>query len=98
MLVKKKDGTLRMCVDYWRRNSRSQVDAYPMPCIDNFIDGLGQAKFITTLDLTKGYRQIPVAEEDRHKTAFTTPIGLFQFRVMPFGLSAAPASFQRMIN
>lgn len=60
VLVKKKDGTLQMCVDYWRLNSRSQVDAYPMPCID-FIDGLWQAKFITTLDLTKGYWQMPVA-------------------------------------
>ena len=62
-----------------------------MPRIDDLIDGLGQARFISTLDLTKGYWQMPVAEEDRHKTAFTTPIGLFQFRVMPFGLSGAPA-------
>ena len=98
VLVKKKDGTLRMCVDYRRLNSVSQVDAYPMPRIDDLIDGLGQARFISTLDLTKGYWQMPVAEEDRHKTAFTTPIGLFQFRVMPFGLSGAPASFQRMID
>ena len=98
VLVKKKDGTLRMCVDYRRLNSVSQVDAYPMPRIDDLIDGLGQARFISTLDLTKGYWQMPVAEEDRHKTAFTTPIGLFQFRVMPFGLSGAPASFQWMID
>jgi len=79
-------------------NSRSQVDAYPMPRIDDLIDGLGQAKFITTLDLTKGYWQMPVAEEDRRKTAFTTLIGLFQFRVIPFGPSGAPTSFQRMID
>ena len=68
-----------------------------MPRIDDLINGLGQARFITTLDLTKGYWQMPVAEEDRHKTVFTTPVGLFQFRVMPFGLSRAPASFQRMM-
>ena len=98
VLVKKKDGTLRMCVDYRRLNSVSQVDAYPMPRIDDLIDGLGQARCISMLDLTKGYWQMPVAEEDRHKTAFTTPIGLFQFRVMPFGLSGAPASFQWMID
>ena len=98
VLVKKKDGSLRMCVDYRRLNSVSQMDAYPMPRINDLIDGLGQAKFINTLDLTKGYWQMPVAEEDRHKTAFVTPKGLFQFRVMPFGLSGAPASFQRMID
>jgi len=98
VLVKKKDGTFQMCVDYWRLNSRSQVDAYPMPCIDNLIDDLGQAKFITTLNLTKGYWQMPVAKENRHKTAFTTLIGLFQFQVLPFGLSVSPASFQQMID
>ena len=93
MLVKKKDGTLCMYVDYWRLNLVSQVDAYPMPRIDNLINGLGWARFSSTLDLTKGYWQMPVAVEDRHKTMFTTPIGLFQFRVMPFRLSGAPASF-----
>ena len=69
-----------------------------MPCIDDLIDTLGNAKFITALDLTRGYWQMPVAAGDQHKTAFTTPFGLFQFQVMPFGLNGAPASFQRMMD
>ena len=98
VLVKKKDSTLRMCVDYRRLNSVSQMDAYPMPRVDDLIDRLGDAKFITTLDLSRGYWQVPVREEDQAKTAFTTPFGLFQFRVMPFGLQGAPATFQRMMD
>ena len=98
VLVKKKDGSLRMCVDYPRLNSVSRVDAYPMPRIDDLIDRLGRAKYITTLDLTREYWHMPVAEKDRDKTAFTTPFGLFQFNVMPFGLNGAPASFQRMMD
>ena len=69
-----------------------------MPRIDELIDQLGQAKFVTTLDLTRGYWQVPVAEKARVKTAFVTPFGLYQFRVMPFGLQGAPATFQRMMD
>ena len=98
VLVKKKDGSIRMCVDYRRLNSVSREDAYPMPRIDDLIDRLGKVKFITTLDLTRGYWQMPVAGEDQHKTAFVTPFGLFQFKVMPFGLNGAPASFQRLMD
>ena len=98
VLVKKKDGTLRMCVDYRRLNSVSEADAYPMPRIDDLIDSIGTAKYITTIDLTRGYWQVPVAIESRPKTAFSTPLGLFQFRVMPFGLHGAPATFQRMMD
>ena len=98
VLVNKKDGTLRICVDYRRLNAVSEMDAYPMPRIDDLIDRLGEAKFITTLDLSRGYWQVPVREEDQPKTAFTTPYGLFQFRVMPFGLQGAPATFQRMMD
>ena len=94
VLVKKKEGSLRLCVDYRQMNAVTQMDAYPMPRIDDLIDRLGRARYITTLDLTRGYWQVPVAEEDQHKTAFTTPFGLFQFRVMPFGLCGAPATFQ----
>ena len=93
VLVKKKDGTLRFCVDYRRLNSVSQSDTYPMPRIDELIDQLGQAKCITTLDLTRGYWQVPLAESAKAKTAFATPFGLFQFNVMPFGLQGAPATF-----
>ena len=95
VLVKKKDSTLRLCVDYRRLNAVSQTDAYPMPRIDELIDRLGDAKFITTLHLSRGYWQVPVRKDDQHKTAFTTPYGLFQFRVKPLGLQGAPA---RMVD
>ena len=87
-----------LCVDYRRLNAVSEMDAYPLPRINDLIDRLGGAKHITTLDLSRGYWQVPVREEDQHKTAFTTPYGLFQFKVMPFGLQGAPATFQRMMD
>ena len=65
VLVKKKDSSLQLCEDYWRLNSASVTDAYPMPRIDDMIDQLGKASFITTLDLTRGYWQVPVANNDR---------------------------------
>ena len=98
VLVKKKDGTLRLCVDYCQLNSISVMDAYPMPRIDELIDRLGQAKFISTMDLNRGYWQVPMAEEAKAKTAFVTPFGLFQFNVMPFGLQGAPVTFQRLMD
>ena len=73
----------------------SESDTYPMPRIDNLIDFLGTANYISTLDLTRGYWQVPLAEDARHKTAFVTPSGLYHFNVMrlvPFGLKGAPAS------
>ena len=98
VLVRKKDGALRMCVDYRRLNAVSRADAYPIPRVDDLLDRLGKAKYITTLDLSRGYWQVPVDDESRSRTAFTTPFGLFQFRVMPFGLQGAPATFQRMMD
>ena len=98
VVVKKKDGNIRLCVDYRKLNSATPMDAYPMPRTDDLIDKLGKARYITTLDLTKGYWQVPMADKDKRKTAFTTPKGLFQFCVMPFGLNGAPATFQRMMD
>ena len=98
VLVKKKDNTLRMCVDYRRLNAIADANAYPMPCVDDMIDALGKAKFITALDLAHGYWQLPVEKESQPKTAFTTPYGLFELCVMPFSLHGAPAAFQRMMD
>ena len=98
VLVKKKDETIRICIDYRKLNAVTEQDAYPMPRVDDILDDIGQAQYVTTLDLAKGYWQVPVAREDRSKTAFTTPIGLFQFKVMPFGLCGAPATFQKLMD
>ena len=87
-----------MCVDYRRLNAITEADAYPMPRMDDLIDSLGRAKYITTLDLAHGYWQVPVEEESRSRTAFATPFGLFQFRVLPFWLHGAPATIQRMMD
>ena len=76
VIIKKKDDTIRLCVDYRRLNAMTQVDAYPMPRTVDILDQVGQAGYITTLDLAKGYWQVPVAEEDCPKTAFITPRGL----------------------
>lgn len=98
VLVPKKDGTMRFCIDFRRVNAQSQFDAYPMPRLEDLIERLGKASFITTLDLCKGYWQVPLAKEARPYTAFRTPQGLFQFVVMPFGLQGAPATFQRLMD
>ena len=98
VLVPKKDGSVRFCVDYRKLNLVAKFDAYPMPRMEELIDTIGPAGVITTLDLAKGYWQIPMDEESKDKTAFTTPSGLYEFEVMPFGLHSAPATFQRMIN
>ena len=93
-----KDGSLRLCADYQRLNAISQTNAYPTPRVDDLIDHLGQAQFLSILDLTHGYWQVPMAKTCCHKTAFVTPFGQFQFTVMPFGLSGAPSTFQQMMD
>ena len=70
MIIRKKDDTIRLCVDYHKLNVMTQIDAYPMPWIDDILDQVGQARYITTLDLAKGYWQVLVAEVDRPKTVF----------------------------
>ena len=96
--VKKKDGGLCLCVDYRKLNSVTMDDTYQMPQVDELIDTLGGARYITTLDLSKGYYQVPVATEDQPKTAFVSPSGKFYFTRMPFGLKGAPTTFQRLMD
>ncbi|KAM7394882.1 hypothetical protein PAMA_006561 [Pampus argenteus] len=98
VIVFKKDGSLRICIDFRKLNSISEFDAYPMPRIDDLLEKIGAARYITTLDLCKGYWQVPLEESSRPYTAFQTPAGLFQFTVMPFGLHGAPATFQRLMD
>lgn len=98
VIVPKKDGTLRVCIDFRRLNAQSKFDAYPMPRVDDLLEKIGQAQFITTLDLCKGYWQVPLDPASRPYTAFRTPLGLYQFTVLPFGLHGAPATFQRLMD
>ena len=98
VLVKKKDGTQRMCVDYRKLNKVTVNDPYPLPNIEELIANLGSSRFITTLDLTKGYYQVPVTPKHQEKTAFVTPYGKYEFVTMPFGLISAPSTFQRLMD
>ena len=98
VVVKKKNGDLRLCCDFRGINAVTRRDAYPLPRMEECIDALAGATVFSTLDLAAGYHQTEVHPEDRHKTAFTTPFGLFEWKRLPFGLCNAPAQFSRVMQ
>lgn len=98
VLVPKKDGTYRFCVDFRRLNAVTKKDVYPLARIDDILDTLGESKFFSSLDLASGYWQVELDPESRQKSAFTTYCGLFEFVRMPFGLCNVPAMFQRLMQ
>ena len=98
VLVQKKDGSTRFCIDYRKVTDATKKDAYPLPRIDATLDTLNGSRWFTTLDVLSGYWQVKVSKADCPKTAFCTTEGLFQFQVMSFGLCNAPATFQRLMD
>ncbi|CAF1470340.1 unnamed protein product [Adineta steineri] len=98
VIVKKSDGSPRFCIDYRRLNTITQKDVYPLPRIDDVIERLNGSKIFSKLDLRSGYFQVPLAPDERPKTAFTTPDGLWEFTRLPQGLKNSPSVFQRLMH
>ena len=98
ILVPKPDGSYRVVADMRQVNLYTRTDSYPITRIDDWIDKIGNSRFVTKLDLLKGYWQVPLTDRGKEVSAFCTPFGLYQYKVMPFGMKNAPATFQRMVN
>jgi hypothetical protein len=98
ILVPKSNGSFRMCTDYRKVNAVTKTDSFPIPRIDDCIDHVGRATYVSTFDLLKGFWQVPLTERAKEISAFVTPDGLYQYKVMPFGMKNFPATFQRLIN
>ena len=98
VMVQKRDQSFRFCIDLRSLNRVTIFDAEPMPCIEDMSSKLSGYRYFSRLDLSKGYWQVPLTESSKPKTAFQTPKGLFEFRVMAFGLVSAPATFSRLMR
>src|SRR6218665_664524 len=98
VIVTKKDGSPRFCIDYRAVNNKTRKDAFPLPLISECLDTLGGSSWFSTFDLRSGYHQVALHPDDRHKTAFVTRGGYYQFKVLPFGLTGSPSCFSRLMT